>query len=102
MLVLATPHPEGGGADVLSVEVNGKTATRSNDLLGEAARVSVSGWPWEVLEWDGQRYAEQIDPQTAPSNHSPKYFVDEEALKVGVRAMLNLTQRFLTMSAADS
>ncbi|HPF72544.1 MAG: hypothetical protein H7A20_06855 [Rhodanobacteraceae bacterium] len=60
VLVLATPHPEGGGADVLSVEVNGKTATRSNDLLGEAARVSVSGWPWEVLEWDGQRYAEQI------------------------------------------
>ena len=43
-----------------------------------------------------------VDPQTAPSNHSPKYFVDEEALKVGVRAMLNLTQRFLTMSAADS
>ncbi|MEZ5483585.1 MAG: amidohydrolase [Lysobacteraceae bacterium] len=43
-----------------------------------------------------------IDPKNAPSNHSPKFFVDEDALKVGVRAMINLTQRFLTVPAAES
>ena len=43
-----------------------------------------------------------IDPKNAPSNHSPKFFVDEDALKVGVRAMLNLTQHFLSMPSAES
>ena len=30
------------------------------------------------------------DPLTAPSNHSPEFFLDEEALKVGTRAMLQV------------
>jgi amidohydrolase len=31
-----------------------------------------------------------VDPLTAPSNHSPEFFVDETALKVGTRAMLQI------------
>ena len=30
------------------------------------------------------------DAVKAPSNHSPEFFLDEEALKVGTRAMLQL------------
>ena len=31
-----------------------------------------------------------VDPKTAPSNHSPEFFLDEEALRVGTRAMLQV------------
>ena len=30
------------------------------------------------------------DPAKAPSNHSPEFFLDEEALRVGTRAMLQV------------
>jgi len=59
VLVLATPHLEGGGADVLTAVVDGKPASKANPFL-QAASETVSAWPYEVLEWDGQRYAEQI------------------------------------------
>ena len=35
------------------------------------------------------------DPATAPSNHSPLYFVDESALEVGLRATLNVALDYL-------
>lgn len=35
------------------------------------------------------------DPATAPSNHSPKFFLDESALAVGTEAMLQATLDFL-------
>jgi amidohydrolase len=35
------------------------------------------------------------DPATAPSNHSPKFFVDEGALAVGTQAMLQASLDFL-------
>lgn len=35
------------------------------------------------------------DAGTAPSNHSPEYFVDESALKVGTRAMLQVAVDYL-------
>lgn len=35
------------------------------------------------------------DPATSPSNHSPKFFLDESALKVGVRALLQVSMDFL-------
>ncbi|MEN1971719.1 amidohydrolase [Luteimonas sp. MJ204] len=35
------------------------------------------------------------DPATAPSNHSPEFFLDESALDVGLRAMLQLTLDYL-------
>jgi amidohydrolase len=38
-----------------------------------------------------------IDPATAPVNHSPKFFLDEGALDVGTRAMLQATLDFLGM-----
>jgi amidohydrolase len=36
-----------------------------------------------------------IDPATAPSNHSPKFLLDESALDIGLRAMLQVTLDFL-------
>jgi len=35
------------------------------------------------------------DPATAPSNHSPKFFLDEGALDIGTRAMLQASLDFL-------
>ena len=35
------------------------------------------------------------DPETAPSNHSPKFFLDEGALSVGTQAMLQSALDFL-------
>ena len=44
-----------------------------------------------------------VDPATAPSNHSPEFFLDEEALDVGLRAMLQVSLDFLhgKVAAAD-
>ena len=39
---------------------------------------------------------EDQDPATAPSNHSPLFFADEQALPVGVRALTNLTLDYMT------
>ena len=36
-----------------------------------------------------------MDPATAPSNHSPQFFLDEEALDVGLRAMLQVSLDYL-------
>ena len=38
---------------------------------------------------------EGIDPQTAPSNHSPEFKLDERSLDIGLRAMLQATLDFL-------
>ena len=35
------------------------------------------------------------DPLTAPSNHSPDFFLDEEALRIGTRAMLAVATEYL-------
>lgn len=39
--------------------------------------------------------AKGIDPVTAPSNHSPKFVMDEAALDIGLRAMLQVTLDYL-------
>lgn len=39
------------------------------------------------------------DPLKAPSNHSPEFFLDESALKVGTRAMLQLAVDYLSIDA---
>ena len=39
------------------------------------------------------------DPATAPSNHSPKFFLDEGALKVGTEAMLQASLDYLGYAA---
>jgi len=36
-----------------------------------------------------------VDPVTAPANHSPKFFVDEGALAVGTRALLQVSLDYL-------
>lgn len=38
------------------------------------------------------------DPATAPSNHSPRFFVDEKALETGTRAMLQASLDYLAPS----
>lgn len=42
-----------------------------------------------------------VDPATAPTNHSPKFFLDEGALKVGSVAMLQAALDYLGYRAAD-
>jgi amidohydrolase len=42
-----------------------------------------------------------VDPATAPTNHSPKFFLDEGALKVGSEAMLQAALDYLGHQAAD-
>ena len=39
--------------------------------------------------------AKGIDPATAPSNHSPQFALDESALDLGLRAMLQVTLDYL-------
>jgi amidohydrolase len=41
------------------------------------------------------------DAETAPTNHSPKFFLDEGALDVGARAMLRAALDYLARSGAD-
>ncbi|ATE74352.1 amidohydrolase [Lysobacter capsici] len=36
-----------------------------------------------------------VDPSTAPSNHSPKFKLDESSLDIGLRAMLQVTLDYL-------
>ena len=36
-----------------------------------------------------------IDPATAPSNHSPKFALDESSLDIGLRALLQVTLDYL-------
>ena len=38
------------------------------------------------------------DPESAPSNHSPRFFVDEGALKTGTEAMLQASLDYLGYS----
>jgi len=39
--------------------------------------------------------AKGVDPATAPSNHSPKFMLDEQSLDVGLRALLQVTLDYL-------
>lgn len=41
-----------------------------------------------------------VDPQTAPTNHSPHLFADEAALPVGVRAMASLALDWLATASS--
>lgn len=40
-----------------------------------------------------------VDPKTAPQNHSPLFFVDEAALPLGVRALANLALDYMHLHA---
>jgi len=40
------------------------------------------------------------DPAKAPSNHSPKFFLDESALPLGTRAMLQVALDYLVGPSA--
>jgi len=36
-----------------------------------------------------------LDPETAPANHSPEFMLDERALEVGLRALLQVSLDYL-------
>ena len=42
------------------------------------------------------------DPKTAPSHHTPDFFIDESGLKLGVAAMANLAIDYMEMQAPAS
>jgi amidohydrolase len=42
------------------------------------------------------------DPRTAPSNHSPEFFLDESALDLGLRALLQVSLDYLHGVGADA
>lgn len=44
--------------------------------------------------------SEGIDPATAPANHSPKFLLDEKALDVGLRALLQVSLDYLNGTPA--
>jgi amidohydrolase len=46
--------------------------------------------------------AKGVDPATAPSNHSPKFVLDESALDLGMRAMLQVTLDYLHGGTTDA
>ncbi|GAB1594961.1 M20 family metallopeptidase [Lysobacter sp. PAGU 2638] len=46
--------------------------------------------------------SEGIDPQAAPSNHSPEFKLDEKSLDIGLRAMLEATLDYLDMPKAGA
>ena len=48
-----------------------------------------------VFFWVGTRPKDQT-PEQAASNHSPKFFVDESGLLLGVRALANVAVEYLT------
>lgn len=45
---------------------------------------------------------EGIDPATAPANHSPKFLLDEKALDVGLRALLQVSLDYLNGEKAPA
>src|SRR3546814_6902468 len=46
--------------------------------------------------------AKGIDPAQAPSNHSPEFMLDESALDVGLRALLQVTLDYLDGTGAGA
>ena len=46
--------------------------------------------------------SEGIDPAKAPANHSPKFLLDEKALDVGLRALLQVSLDYLNGTAAPA
>lgn len=45
---------------------------------------------------------EGVSPRDAPANHSPKFFVDESGLALGIRALLSLTLDYMNRSPHTS
>lgn len=42
-----------------------------------------------------RRLDSEVDAATAPSNHSPKFYLDEAALGIGVSTMLSVVEEAL-------
>ncbi|RJG21405.1 amidohydrolase [Massilia cavernae] len=98
------------------VTVNQKAlADRMQPVLERAADGRVAVAPLVGASEDFSYFAQQVpglylvlgvtpdgqDPAKAAPNHSPKFFVDESALVVGVRAMAMMAADFLTADAGE-
>jgi amidohydrolase len=109
----------GGTADVTIIDGypavmnDAKLASRMVPLLkrefGESQVVEAPAWTAsEDFAYFAQRAPgfffflgvtpPEVDWRTAPANHSPKFFADERALVVGVRALAHLAVGYLTTS----
>ena len=85
------------------------TARAVKSLERAAGEGNVGVMPYVTGSEDFSFFAQQVpsfyyfvgttpagqDPATAPSNHSPLFFVDEAALPVGVKTLLTLTLDYL-------
>jgi amidohydrolase len=108
----------GGGSAELQV-VNNAPATVNDPGLAQRGRASLEGavgagnvveMPLVTVAEDFSQYATAaptffffvgststgIDPATAPINHSPQFVLDEQALQVGSRAMLQVALDYLS------
>jgi amidohydrolase len=102
-------------ADPIPVVVNDETLTaRMRPTLERVAGADhVVPLPYSMISEDFSRYGSQApllflwvgitppgtDPLAAPANHSPKFYVDEAGLPLGLRAMLALTVDYLQGAA---
>jgi len=89
------------------------TARMLPSLQGVVGEANVYEPPLQMGAEDFSLYAQQvpgmfffvgatsegIDPATAPANHSPKFLLDEKALDVGLRALLQVSLDFLNAPA---
>jgi len=108
----------GATVDAQVPDQDGNPVTRNDPQLSQRMRSSleavvgpdrVVAVPLNMGAEDFAQYALQVpgffffvgatpadrDPRTAPSNHSPEFFLDEGALAVGTRSLLRLSLDFL-------
>lgn len=57
--VLSVPDLATGQLNVIAMQVDGKPA-KASDPFAEAARIAISRWKPEILEWDGVKYPEFV------------------------------------------
>jgi len=116
----STAETWGGSADVEIVEPNpvtvndpALTAKMLPTLQRVAGRDKVTEIPFVTGAEDFSHFALAYpslyvfvgvtpldqDPTTAPTNHSPLFFVDEASLPLGVRTLASLAADFLTTAS---
>jgi amidohydrolase len=108
----------GGGTAEVTFRPDGYAATVNDPALTEAMvpvleaipGATVAEWGQQTPSEDFSFYAQQVpglfifigatpegqDPATAAPNHSPRFVVDQEALPIGMEALLSLTLGYMT------
>ena len=106
---------EASGATATLAVANNAPMTRNNPALFERLRPALASvgpveeFPLSTVAEDYSHFANRVpgfyfmvgatpagqDPKAAPANHSPRFFLDESALRVGREAMLAVARRAL-------